>query len=237
MCCHRRNRAGQMARPAIRTTLSSLRSPTSAWRKPTRTSVTSISSLYPSTMHLATCAHRQAKENAAVVVSALPPRSLLLLLQLLLLLLLLPWRACHSAAEAPACALDCRHQVPLLVRIQSMNQCHAYNGAAAMALVRHAARRQLRWAIDGEPVSVGWRWGNCPEGAASLTVTQVGTQRVKHQAHAHQVVTFADGGGGEHLLDLSVAQFGSEASLRCVPYERASRQLRRTAQGHRDQEL
>ena len=43
--------------------------------------------------------------------------------------------------------------LPLLVRVQYMNSCHVLNGAAAMALVRHAAMRRERWTIAGLPVN------------------------------------------------------------------------------------
>ena len=99
--------------------------------------------------------------------------------------------------------------LPLLVRVQYMNSCHVLNGAAAMALVRHAAMRRERWTIAGLPVrAIGWRWGNAPDGL-SLTLAQVGTERVKHQAHAHQLVAIVTEDGTQYLLDLSVAQFGS----------------------------
>ena len=105
--------------------------------------------------------------------------------------------------------------LPLLVRLQYMNQCHAFNGAAAMALVRHAARHHLRYTVAGRPVrEIGWAWGDCPDGT-SLYVSQAGTERVKQQAHAHQVVALesADASASGHVLDLSVAQFGSEVAL------------------------
>ena len=106
--------------------------------------------------------------------------------------------------------------LPLLVRVQYMNSCHVLNGAAAMALVRHAAMRRERWTIAGLPVNaIGWRWGNAPDGL-SLTLAQVGTERVKHQAHAHQLVTIVTEDGTRYLLDLSVAQFGSTAAVRCT---------------------
>lgn len=108
--------------------------------------------------------------------------------------------------------------LPLLVRLQYMNQCHAFNGAAAMALVRHAARHHLHYTVAGQPVrEIGWAWGDCPDGP-SLYVSQAGTERVKQQAHAHQVVAFAsaDTSCPGHVLDLSVAQFGSEAALESV---------------------
>lgn len=103
---------------------------------------------------------------------------------------LVPSRAKHTLGE-----------VPLLVRIQYMNQCHVLNGAAAMALVRYAERRQLIWTVGGRDViGIGWQWGDAPDGVA-LVVNQAGTQRVKHQAHAHQMATFqlapsSDAGGG-----------------------------------------
>ena len=104
--------------------------------------------------------------------------------------------------------------VPLLVRVQYMNTCHVLNGAAAMALSRHAALSSQRWTIGGRLVrAIGWQWGNAPDGA-SLTVAQVGMpQRVKHQAHAHQIVTFLTEDGEQYVLDLSVAQFGDSASV------------------------
>ena len=106
--------------------------------------------------------------------------------------------------------------LPLLVRVQYMNSCHVLNGAAAMALVRHAAMRRERWTIAGLPVrAIGWRWGNAPDGL-SLTLAQVGTERVKHQAHAHQLVAIVTEAGTQYLLDLSVAQFGSTAAVRCT---------------------
>jgi hypothetical protein len=109
-------------------------------------------------------------------------------------------------------------EVPLLVRLLYMNQCHSLNGAAAMALVRHARARRVRWTIGGVPVrSIGWRWGNAPEGGASLTIAQVGTERVKQQAQAHQVATFTTDAGEEHVLDLSVAQFGLTHAVRSRP--------------------
>lgn len=118
-------------------------------------------------------------------------------------------------ADATGSALLGR--LPLLVRIQYINTCHTFNGAAAMALVRHAAQHHLRWTIRGQPVQVGWRWGSCPEGGVALTLAERGTGRVKHQAHAHQVATFTTASGARHLLDLSVAQFGSTAAVRCCP--------------------
>ena len=142
----------------------------------------------------------------------------------------------------PSRATHALGRVPLLVRIQYMNQCHVLNGAAAMALVRHAERRQLRWTVGGRDVAeIGWQWGDAPDGIG-LCIIQAGTERVKHQAHAHQMATVRlgsqpadsgdddDGGGTSaadaadadadadgYILDLSVAQFGSEASLRAVP--------------------
>ena len=111
--------------------------------------------------------------------------------------------------------------VPLLVRLQYMNECHVLNGGAVLALVRHSQRFGVRWTIGGVPVTeVGWRWGACADGA-SLTiinhVPETGQQRVKHQAHAHQVAVFTTADGAVHLLDLSAAQFGEEAAVRAVP--------------------
>ena len=110
--------------------------------------------------------------------------------------------------------------VPLLVRIQYMNECHALNGAAAMALVRHAACCGVRWTLGGVPVAdIGWQWGACADGASLVICNedaQTGQQRVKHQAHAHQLVTVRTADGDTHILDLSIAQFGSGASLRSV---------------------
>ena len=124
----------------------------------------------------------------------------------------------------PSRAKHALGRVPLLVRIQYMNQCHVLNGAAALALVRFAAERHLRWTIGGRTVcSIGWEWGDCPDGV-SLVINQAGTNRVKHQAHAHQVATVTctgDEGEGspssDFVLDLSAAQFGSEAALRSCP--------------------
>jgi hypothetical protein len=111
--------------------------------------------------------------------------------------------------------------VPLLVRLQYMNECHALNGAAAMALVRHAQRHGLRWTIGGVAVAeIGWRWGSCADGV-SMSILNFdpasGQQRVKHQAHAHQVCTLTTVDGAEHVLDLSAAQFGLTACVQSVP--------------------
>ena len=152
----------------------------------------------------------------------------------------------------PSRAKHALGDVPLLVRIQYMNQCHVLNGAAAMALVRYAERRRLIWTIGGrDVVGIGWQWGDAPDGL-TLVVNQAGTERVKHQAHAHQMTTFqlapssegdgesgifdigggaaagtsaarqsnrprATGGESSYILDLSAAQFGLQASLRCCP--------------------
>ena len=79
--------------------------------------------------------------------------------------------------------------VPLLVRLQYMNECHSLNGAAAMALVRHAARRHLRWTVGGRPVrEIGWRWGNAPEKATCLTITQAGEQTWAERKLETQIV-------------------------------------------------
>ena len=118
----------------------------------------------------------------------------------------------------PADARNLLGDVPLLVRIQYLNECHALNGAAAMALVRYAARRGVRWRLNGEPVrELGWRWGNSP-GGLGLQVTQARTTRVKRQAHAHQTMSILLESGGRWLLDLSAPQFGDAAALRCAPW-------------------
>ena len=123
--------------------------------------------------------------------------------------------------SASRAALSRLGAVPLLVRLQYLNECHALNGAAAMALVRHAQRRGVRWTVGGEAVAeIGWRWGACADGV-SITILNhdphTGEQRTKHQAHAHQLVTVTTVHGAVHILDLSVAQFGIDASLRCLP--------------------
>ena len=97
-----------------------------------------------------------------------------------------------------------------------MNLCHSLNGAAAMTLVRHAARHGFAWTLGGARVSsIGWRWGDSP-GRVGLVVTQAGTERVCHQAHAHQAIELACEGGALWLADLSVAQFGRSDAMRCV---------------------
>ena len=112
--------------------------------------------------------------------------------------------------------------VPLLVRLQYMNECHALNGAAALALVRFAQRFGITWTINDVPVvEIGWRWGSCADGP-SISISNIdpatGAQRTKQQAHAHQVCTFMTADGVEYILDLSAAQFGiSSANLPCVP--------------------
>lgn len=141
-----------------------------------------------------------------------------------------PSRAKHALGE-----------LPLLVRIQYMNQCHVLNGAAAMALVRHAERCHVRWTVGGREVAdIGWQWGDAPDGIG-LCVNEVGTQRVKYQAHAHQLATITLGPGkaedrpdeegsvartyeargaaaaeSEYILDLSAAQFGLSAQLKAT---------------------
>ena len=119
--------------------------------------------------------------------------------------------------QLPRHLRDSLGPLPLLVRIQFMNVCHTTNGAAAMALVRHAALAHVQWTIGGQPVrAIGWKWGDCPEGALALTISQLGTQRVRQQAHAHQLASFVTD-DSEYILDLSVAQFGIDAALRAVP--------------------
>ena len=104
--------------------------------------------------------------------------------------------------------------VPLLVRLQYLNECHALNGAAAIALIRYAARHAGHWHFRGRPVaSLGWRWGDAPDGLG-LTIVLVGTDRAKRQAHAHQTVSIDVGGGdSSYVYDLSAAQFGDCATL------------------------
>lgn len=115
--------------------------------------------------------------------------------------------------QLPAVVRSALGPVPLLVRIQYMNMCHALNGAAAMALVRHGARRGVAWTVGGVPVAdIGWVWGEAP-GDIGLTVTQAQTDRVRHQAHAHQTVAFRLDDGTDLMLDLSVAQFGDDSAI------------------------
>ncbi|KAL1514584.1 hypothetical protein AB1Y20_003678 [Prymnesium parvum] len=105
-------------------------------------------------------------------------------------------------------------ELPLLVRLQYMNECHALNTAAAMALSRHASRHGLRFTVSSDKTdrvccvdSIGWAWGAAPNGV-QLAVTQARTERVRFQAHGHQYVTFHLEDGGEWILDLAAAQFG-----------------------------
>ena len=44
--------------------------------------------------------------------------------------------------------------MPLLVRLQYLNECHALNGAAAIALIRYAARHAGHWHFRGRPGQV-----------------------------------------------------------------------------------
>ena len=69
--------------------------------------------------------------------------------------------------------------------------------------------RQDQRQDDGEPLS--------PPTPEEKTRETHGEQRTKHQAHAHQLVTVTTVHGAVHILDLSVAQFGIDASLRCLP--------------------
>ena len=126
-------------------------------------------------------------------------------------------------ARLPAEARSALHNlgaVPLLVRLQYMNECHALNAAAAMALVRHARCTGAHWTVGGSHAEIGWRWGQCADGS-SLSVLNydpaTGGQRTKHQAHAHQLMSVTTVAGARHVFDLSIAQFGSPASLQCVP--------------------
>ena len=124
-------------------------------------------------------------------------------------MLLLIQRAPSDSARA-ALGTD---ELPLLVRLQYMNKCHALNTAAAMALRRYAALHGVEWRVstaDGrdEPVSsLGWGWGEAP-GAVQVAVAQARTERIRFQAHAHQCVAVYLQDGEQWTLDLAAAQFG-----------------------------
>jgi hypothetical protein len=125
-----------------------------------------------------------------------------------------PYRVEEELNRLPPSDKHALGPVPILVRLQYMNMCHSFNGAAAMALVHYARCHGVQWSIGGARVrEVGWRWGNAPEGGTALTVCQVGTSRVKHQALGHHVVWAMTEEDEEYVLDLSIAQFGEAHSV------------------------